>query len=302
MEKKIFADAGRLKFDSWNQALGNKIQHLLFVINYADRKNIKPCISIDSNLDKLFDLSALKEFMDNDAFENIPLVYAEKDAFRTNRFNKHLKSVFRDSRLKNSLRRSYIEDLLENRLLDTDFNHQEIRFIGHFWHYDLMPDLAVFEKYCPIKKELIRRVRDNYPTLESSKSVAVHYRGTDFKTHLKQIFKKPISLPASYYLAGIKKMEDTLGTDIEYHLFSDEMDFLTDLFKDKKVIVHKDDLFMDWCALFLSKNMISSNSSFCWTASLYNKKTLIQPKGGYNHSDPEHPLPYGFNIPGALEL
>jgi hypothetical protein len=302
MEKKIFADTGRLKFDSWNQALGNKIQHLLFVINFADKQNIKPCISIDSNLDKLFDLSALKEFLDDDHYKDIPLVYAEEDAFRTNRLNKYIKFLFRNSRLKKSLKRSYEENLVEDKLLGTNFNYPAIRMIGHFWHYDLMPDLAVFEKYCPIKEELINRVRDHYPTLESPKSFAVHYRGTDFKNHLRQIFKTPICLPAEYYMNATKTVEKVLGEDIEYHLFSDEMDFLTDIFKDKKIIVHKDDLYMDWCALFLSKNMISSNSSFCWTASLYNKVNLIQPKGGYNHSDPEHPVPYGFNIPGSCVI
>lgn len=302
MEKRIFADTGRLKFDSWNQALGNKIQHLLFVINYADKQNIKPCVSVDSNLDRLFDLSVLKEFVDDDHYKSIPLVYAEEDAFRTNRLNKYLKFLFRDSRLRESLKRSYDEYLVEEKLLETRFNYPSIRMIGHFWHYDLMPDLSIFKKYCPVRKEIIEKVKLNYPSLESTKSVAVHYRGTDFKKHLRQIFKEPICLPASYYLAGLRKMEEKLGEDIEYHLFSDEMDFLTDIFKNKKVIVHKDDLYTDWCALFLSKNIISSNSSFCWTASLYNKSNLVQPKGGYNHSDPEHPVPYGFNIKGACGI
>jgi len=302
MEKKIFTDNGRLKFDSWNQALGNKIQHLLFVINYADKHNIKPCISIDSNLDKLFELSSMKEFIDDDIYKNIPLVYGEKDAFETNRLNKYFKSFFRSSRLKKSLKRSYQEDILESKLLTTNFDYPAIRVIGHFWHYDLMPDLTTFIKYCPIKKELVDLVKLTYPTLESSKSVAVHYRGTDFKNHLRQIFKTPICLPEKYYKSAIKKAEEVLGEDIEYHLFSDELDLLVDIFKDKKVIVHRDNLYTDWCALYLSKNMISSNSSFCWTASLYNKTNLIQPKGGYNHSDPKNPIPYGFGIPGAYQI
>ena len=31
----------------------------------------------------------------------------------------------------------------------------------------------------------------------------------------------------------------------------------------------------DWLMIFLSKNMIQSNSSFCWTASLFNKLKTI---------------------------
>ena len=79
--------------------------------------------------------------------------------------------------------------------------------------------------------------------------------------------------------------------------------FNSDNFKDfkiNKIKVDNQTALEDWICLMLSRNIIQSNSSFCWTASLFNKKISIQPKNGYGYNDNFGPIPHGFYIKNSI--
>ena len=103
-----------------------------------------------------------------------------------------------------------------------------------------------------------------------------------------------------YYKKSINTIEEKLGSDVIYHLFSDDIEFLEGIFKGKHVVVHNDKAVEDWVALYLMKNVIQTNSSFCWTASLYNKNISIQPEDGYNYHQGTGAIPYGFHHKNSI--
>lgn len=147
------------------------------------------------------------------------------------------------------------------------------------------------------------KCRKKYSDIEDENTVVVHLRDTDFNNHLRHVFKKSIALPESYYRKSIAQIENRLGKPVVYHLFSDNLDKLKKIFSGRNYVVHDDDAAMDWVCLFLAKNIIQSNSSFCWTASLFNKKISIQPQGGYNWAYPEKgSIPHGFGMPFSLQI
>ena len=189
-----------------------------------------------------------------------------------------------------------------NLLYEKKIPIQDVAIKGHFFEYNLMPSKEVFEKYLRIKEELIQAVIYKYKDILSENAVAVHYRGTDFAGHLKQVFPLGIKLDKDYYEKSIALIEDKLGKDVVFHLFSDELDVLREYFKGKKVFLHTDSASMDWVSLFLMKNVIQSNSSFCWTASLFNKNVSIQPADGYNYHCGGGAVPYDFVHGGALVI
>ena len=86
-------------------------------------------------------------------------------------------------------------------------------------------------------------------------------------------------------------------------LFSDEIDTLLEYLKDFKIdtrIINNQSPIEDWLSLMLSKNIIQSNSSFCWTASLFNKNISFQPRHGYGYNDNFGPIPYGFYMNNSI--
>ena len=109
-------------------------------------------------------------------------------------------------------------------------------------------------------------------------------------------------LDRDYYRRAIQAIEARLGNDIEYHLFSDEPDFFKGLFPNRRTILHDDDPYLDWLALSLSPHLISSNSTFCWTASLFTRGILVQPKDGTNYQEASGSVPYGFALPNAIQI
>ena len=185
-------------------------------------------------------------------------------------------------------------------MCENELPQKDIMINGLFYDYELMPTYEVFKKYISIHNELLTFVREKYQDIESEQSVAVHYRGTDFSTHLSGLFRKGIQVDRDYYIRAIEKTEQHLGTNVVYHLFSDELSFLEDVFKDKKVVIHDDEAKVDWVSMFLMKNIIQSNSTFSWTASLYNKKFSIMPKDGLNYHQSNGSVPFGFHHDNAI--
>ncbi len=300
--QRICADKNRIFLDNWNLAYGNKILHILFLINLCEKKHRAPVIYKGSNLDDVFEFKF--ELVDPRSVQFKSYFFEEKDSFYIQNkflkllglnyrfFNKNLNSVIVDHY------RSYLD---RKHLLDKqEIPINDITIKGHFFDYDLMPTFEVFNKYISLRKDLVLYVRDKYANIEDEKSVAVHYRGTDFSTHLKHLFPRGIKLDKHYYEKAIEKIESLLGEDITYHLFSDDIVLLSNIFKDKKTVIHQDKANVDWIAMFLMRNVIQSNSSFCWTASLYNKIISIQPRDGYNYYQCNGSIPYGFHHKNAI--
>jgi len=298
---KIFADKHRMFLDGWNLTYGNKILHLLFLLNLCERKNKLPIMYKGSKLDDIFDFKF--ELIDPKSAKIKNYFFVEKDSFYIQ--NKFLKSLglnykFYNKNLNKVLVNHYRDYLERKNLLDVlKIPNYDIMIKGLFFEYDLMPAFKVFNKYISLKKDLVLYIRNKYPDIENEKCVAVHYRGTDFSTHLQHLFPKGIQVNKSYYEKAIKKIESFLGDDVTYHLFSDEIEFLKEVFNKKKVVIHNDRADKDWIAMFLMKNIIQTNSSFCWTASLYNKSVSIQPQDGYNYHQNNGSIPFGFHHSNA---
>ena len=168
---------------------------------------------------------------------------------------------------------------------------------GNFWHYNLMPKQDVIEKKISFNKELINKIKNKIPEIDSKDSMIIHFRGKDFKNHLRNYFRKGIKLNKIYYFKAINTLFEKFGKNFQFILFSDEMETLVDYLKDFKInlrIIDDQSPLEDWLCLMLSKNIIQSNSSFCWTASLFNKVISFQPRYGYGHNDNFGPIPHGF--------
>jgi len=303
MVNKIYSDYQRIFLDNWNSAIGNKILHLYFLLNLCEKHNRQPVIYKGSNLDSLFDFNfevshvgpPMKKYF-----------YQEPDIFYFQ--NKFLKFIgkqyfFKEHSLKKVIVKSY--ESFKNR--KNFFNNailpnEDIMIRGHFWEYELMPTEEIINKYLVIKPEIISYIKEKYPDIEENNSVAVHYRGTDFHHHLRHVFTKGIVLDEAYYKEAMEIVENKLGDNVVYHLFSDDILFLKKIFKDKNIVIHEDKAVYDWVALNIIKNVIQSNSSFCWTACLFNNGLSIQPKDGYNYHNSTGSIPYGFKIKKSIMI
>jgi hypothetical protein len=82
-----------------------------------------------------------------------------------------------------------------------------------------------------------------------------------------------------------------------YHLFSDNKDRIENIFRHKRYVIHDDNPSCDWVGMYVARNIIQSNSTFCWTASLYNKLNSVQPACGYNYNYNNGDVPCGFIMP-----
>jgi hypothetical protein len=298
---KIYADAERIFLDNWNSAYGNKILHILFLINLSEKHGRMPVSYMGSNLDDIFDFNF--ELIDANKNPVSKYEFIEKDSFYLQ--NKLLNALglqykFYDNDLKSVVIKNYKHFLERREFLNGKLPAKDIKIKGHFFDFELMPDVKIFNKYISIKKGILETLKKKYNKIESSNNVAVHYRGTDFSTHLKHIFPMGLKLDSSYYEASMNIIEQRLGRDVTYHLFSDEIDMVEKIFKGKKIVVHDDTPALDWAAMFQIPNIIQSNSSFCWTAALYNKKISIQPKDGYNYYIQSGSIPYGFSHENAI--
>ena len=299
---KIYADEKRIFLDNWNSAYGNKILHFLFLINICETRNKLPVMYKGSNLDGLFnfnfELIKEKDLKIKDYF------FEEKDSFYIQ--NKVLKKLnlqyrFFDNNLDSVVVNHYKHYLQRKELLyKTRLPEKDIKIRGHFFDFQLMPSVDIFEKYVEIKSEIKDFIRSKYSGIENKKCVAVHYRGSDFKDFMQHIFPRGLQTDEEYYKKSINTIEEKLGSDVIYHLFSDDIEFLEGIFKGKNVVVHNDKAVEDWVALYLMKNVIQTNSSFCWTASLYNKNISIQPEDGYNYHQGTGAIPYGFHHKNSI--
>ena len=304
MAKYIIADQKRLELKTWNKAYGNNILHLLFVLRVAEEFNIEPVVPCDSVLDDIFDLSLIK----NENIDCIDYSYIEKSAYIQFKLLDILSSKlkidfqYKGQSLKSVVRRSKKQYESEYKFLERKRKLPDVFSVrGHFWHYDLMPAKEVFNHYMPVKSELIELVKKTYPEITASNIVAVHLRESDYRNHLEHIHPNKV-IDDHYYFKAIKKIETILGCDIIYHLFSDNISRIKRIFNHKKTVVHQDTAPVDWTSLYLSKNIIQSNSTFCWTASVFKQGINIQPKNGHNYHSDLGSVPYGFHMKNGYSL
>jgi hypothetical protein len=301
---KIYADPTTMFFDTWNASYGNKLTHVLFLVNLCERHARVPVMYQGSVLDRVFEWGGLV-MEAPDAAPAIEIAYDEGQPFAKAGSLYSLLGLEKripERNLAAVLGNYYRLHLEQTALLSrAQFpGAVNVRIKGWFFDYGLMPSLETFDKAMRPRRELIEFVERKYPSLRGPRSVAVHLRATDFQYHLRNVFPEGIVLDDHYYREAMRCVEDRMGSDVEYHLFSDDMPRLQRLFEGKRCVPHDDPAPMDWVAMFLTRNIIQSNSSFCWTAALYNKSLSIQPSGGYNYHCGIGSVPYGFAHRGAV--
>jgi hypothetical protein len=305
MRYKIYSDPNRLTLDNHNGSYGNKILHILFIANLCEIHDRDPIGTGKTNLACIlkFNFESVNPedyppklkcaFRESESYFRKPIPLLERNT--TNRWFVKKREIALSNAEKNYF--DQLKFLKTARLPDCD-----IYVSGHFFEFDLMPNHNLFKKYFSIKESVESSVLAHYPGLKSNKSVAVHYRGTDFSNHLRQIFDRGIGLDHNYYLRAQQVAENVLGEDITYHIFSDDPNKIIPAFEGKSIVIHNDTPELDWAAMYHSKNIIQSNSSFCWTAALYNKNLSIQPAGGYNYNHGSNNIPFGFKHSNAIQI
>ncbi len=302
---KIYSDFDSFYYDRYKHgALGNKILHMYFLINLAEKKNRVPAFYENINVNKIFDFNC-DFFPPPERIDDFYYVETEPYWIQNSLLNaigkknsiknRYLKSVIRDSKRYYEYNLDFLE---RSQLPDRD-----IMIRGWFFDYLLMPSLDQVQKYLRPSASLVQKVLSDIPGIADEKSVAVHFRGTDFSNHLKWVFKKSIKLTQCYYENSICEIKKQLGSDLTFYLFSDEPQTLEKFFVDENVLVHNGSAIEAWVALFLAKNIIQSNSTFCWSAALYDKNVSIQPLGGYNIYHHElGSVPYSFAHPQSISV
>ena len=308
----LFSDFNKINNQDGKLYLGNKLLHIFFLINLASKFRLKLKLPKYTSLNDLFLLKEKRNYVNSDDFINIKLAYNEKSIFskynsksKLDLYLSNFKNFFKNEKL---IRSKLTEDSLKQFQDAKKFSEQllsknDFYISGNFWHFDLMPSQNIIENHITIKKDIIDKIKKKLPDIESRNTVVIHFRGGDFKNHLSTYFKKRIKLDKSYYEKAIKEFIKKFGKDYKFYLFSDENETLDEYlreFKLNKIRVDNQSVIEDWVCLMLSKNIIQSNSSFCWTASLFNKNISLQPKNGYGYNDNFGPIPYGFYMKNSI--
>ena len=310
----IYVDFHKINNEDGKLYLGNKLLHIFFLINLASKFNLKLKIPKNSNLDNLLFLIEKKNYFNYEEFKKIKLGFKEESIF--SKYNSgslltfYLNNLIDFFKNKESIK-SELEDksfkqfqnakIFSDKLLLND----NFYVSGNFWHYDLMPSQNTILNYITLNKDIINKIKKKFPDIESKNTVAIHFRGRDFNNHLRTYFKNGIKLERKYFEKAINIFTQKFGKDYKFYLFSDENDTLSEYLKDfnlEKIVVTNQSAVEDWISIMLCKNIIQSNSSFCWTASLFNKQISIQPKNGYGHNDNFGPIPYGFYMKNSIIL
>lgn len=262
--KTIFASKQHLLGHGPNQSFGNHMLHLFYVYNVSNTRKINLGIPCNSNLDTLLELDGFKKNYPND----IVCLFRESFGGGYEIFSKK-----ENENMLNSLK--IIKD--DNLILPNNFYVE-----GWFWHEQLSPDSKIFENI-KIKNTHIDFVKNKYPEIFLNDTIVLHYRGTDFRNH--SIGWGNLSLPVSYYMDSI----DVVSKHINIKncvIVSDEPETILNSINHLpfNFIITNEEYYIDWLILHLSKNVICSNSSFCWTACLHNKDLTIQPKGFFMYN------------------
>lgn len=164
---------------------------------------------------------------------------------------------------------------------------------GNFWHRQLhYPHLMESVLYFKTPRQ---RVADS--------EVCIHCRGTDFTTHLLKFYPQSICLPTEYYESAFALAKKKLGNAIKFLVFTDDPQRAIDTLPRVSYNIVEADAAESWLMMKDARNIICSNSTFCWTASLFNKEFIVMPKRGLNYSyNDVGSIPCGFRLPGAFMI
>lgn len=260
MNKTLFLSIRHLLICGPNASFGNHVLHMLYSWNLAKSQNFNFKIPVNSNLDLLFDLDEYKEKLN----PNASCFFAEE----------------------------YGGDILEyqakeKRNLDTSLKllRGEIGIpLDAFWvegcfqHYQTSPKEEIFREL-KIKPKVLQQIKMLYPYIAEKDCISLHYRGTDFRNVSHGWGDCRVSL--DYYKKCLEHVSEYHKHITKINVFTDEKSFINDLSKLNlpfKINPISNSFYVDWCCLLLSKNFISSNSSFAFSAGLYNKDILYQPR------------------------
>lgn len=279
--KTIYTSAEHMTVCGPNASFGNHILHLLFCLNLSVLQNLNLRITVDSNLDELFDLS---EYKCNPP-EGIVNLFDEE-------WGGDVKSYkAKDVRnLLNSL----------NLLYNKQINFPDRFWVGGWFHNTpLFPSYEIFKRL-KFKTELLETVHKQQKEIIDKTSICMHYRGTDFANYPNEW--GDVRIDIEYYIKCLDHMINNYKEIKKVFIFTEDEAFLSNIpilqekfpSLDFKYISNL--YYIDWLILHLAKNIICSNSTFCLTAAIYNKTITYQPKNflfkstSYNECFPTAPF------------
>ena len=159
------------------------------------------------------------------------------------------------------------------------------------WKYFHKHEQAVRKAYA-IKRELVQHLDDLTNELQSTNSVSVHIRRTDYTDPLMQRLKGVI--PFSYYKKAIEKIQQQ-NENISLYFFSDDIDWVKQNLQFSNVPVKYIDKSVtsaaieDFYLMTQCRYNIIANSTFSWWAAYLNNnehKLVIAPKKWYSDDAP----------------
>jgi len=258
--KNIFTNSEYLKSVGANQSFGNHLCHLMFCHNFSKKRNYKLNICTDTNLSSIFELDEYKSTWNN----NIVNYFSES-------FVHDIEELKKIDRL--NLNKSL--NLLNDETLDIPDN---ISVTG--WFYNTPLYSKSFFNDIKIKKDIIDFLNQNFSRVFEKNSISIHYRGTDFNGHLGY----DLRLPFEYYEKCIHHMIKNHKNIKNIYVFTDDsfeclklIDIIKNIDSSFNIELIQNEYYIDWACLHFSKNIISSNSSFCSTACIYDKEICYQP-------------------------
>jgi hypothetical protein len=262
--KTVYTNRAHLLGHGPNQSFGNHMLHLFYIWNLSKQRGFNMGITANSNLDELLILDKYKKKLP----PNSVCLYDELHGGEFDEFYR-----------KESQNLNVLYDFLfkENLVFPDNFYLK-----GWFWHEKVSPSSEIFEDL-QFKPEILNYVKTKYPFIFDDSTLTIHYRGTDFKRH--SIGWGDLSLPEDYYVNALNSARQHMEIK-KILVVSDEPSFITDILTDEKKIItySNENYYTDWLILHQSKNLICSNSSFCWTAGLFNKNFVTQPKGFFMYN------------------
>lgn len=263
-----------------NQSFGNHILHLFGCWKISKKLGLSLSINCNSNLDELFILDKFKNKSDSDPI----LIYTEKHG---GNLEDHVKKE-----IENNI---FFSELLNGNMEIPD----SFCIKGWFWNSIFLPGEDIFEDIS-INPELINMTIEELPFIKEDSCLVIHYRGTDFSNH--SIGWGDLRLKSEYYEKCISDFIEKNSIEKIVIISDDNPDFLIDLCKkySKKIIFNRNNYIIDWLSILLCKNLICSNSSFCYTSGWYKKNNIYQPNKfftRYIKTDLHYPVfPYYENI------
>lgn len=266
----ISADPNNLSIP---KSLGNHFLNFSFACSLA--KNHGHSVSLPRSSDIESIAVPLVRYIKPDGYD----VWSEKTAFAADN-------------LLEATKLSKDQQLRGRRLLSTGVNKDTI-VSGNFWHSELhSPEIVgEFLSFRTPKEQVL----DN--------TVCVHHRGTDFTTHLLKFYPQSICLPTEYYESAFALAKTKLGNAIKFLVFTDDPQRAIDTLPRVSYNIVEADAAESWLMMKDARNIICSNSTFCWTASLFNKEFIVMPKCGLNYSyNDVGSIPCGFRLPGAFMI